>query len=556
MPFQEDQDTGRLEKVRADEAEALTQILADKYGLPYANLGIVPIDIDALKLVPEAEARATGVAVIARTGKKITVAIKNPEISATKSLLEKFNRKGLTSTVFLSSLPSLEQAWEHYKEIPVEHDIAAGIVEISVKKIEELKGKISALADLGTLITELLSGEAKARATNLLELILAGALQLDASDIHLETEEKGVSLRLRLDGVLHNIIDVPTPVYTLILSRIKLLSEMKLNVRNRAQDGRFTIRAGSVDIEIRVSVLPSGYGETIVMRILNPKAIGLKLGDLGIQKPVYDQIIKEIRRPNGMILTTGPTGSGKTTTLYAFLKEINTESIKIITIENPIEYHLNGISQTQIDVKGDYTFKSGLEAILRQDPDVILVGEIRNFETAETAIHAALTGHLVFSTLHTNDAPGTVPRLIDMGVKPNILAPAINVAIAQRLLRRLCGECKKETPLTPEENKMVLAELKTVPNTYEKPDTKNLKSWTPVGCEECNGLGYKGRVGIYELFQVDGPMERMILDTPSADEIREEAIKKGMLPMRTDGILKILAGMTSFSELERIAGSE
>lgn len=554
MPFQEDKDTKNIGQVHADEAEALAQVLSEKYGIPYTNLHIMPVDIDSLKMVSEEDARNAGLAVTARKNKNLTVAVKNPELAATKALVEELKRQGYTSELQLSSLPGLEYIWERYKEIPIEHDIASGIVEISTKRIEELQGEITKLADLGDLVTKLLSRAAKARATNLLELILAGALQLDASDIHLETEEKSVSIRLRLDGVLHDIINVPTDIYTLILSRIKLLSEMKLNVHNRAQDGRFTIRAGSTDIEIRVSVLPSGYGETIVMRILNPKTIGLELEDLGMQKPVFDQLMREVKRPNGMILTTGPTGSGKTTTLYAFLKKINTESIKIITIENPIEYHLNGISQTQIDIKGDYTFKSGLEAILRQDPDVILVGEIRNFETAETAMNASLTGHLVFSTLHTNDAPGTIPRLIDMGVKPNILAPAINVAIAQRLLRRLCSECKKEVSLTSEQEKLAKMKLKGLPNEYEKPNLENLKAWEPVGCAACNGLGYKGRVGIYELFVVDGPMERMILKTPSADEIKEEAMKSGMVQMQTDGILKILAGMTSFAELERIVG--
>lgn len=554
MPFTEKSDSGDLSQLHADEAERLAQILAEKYSIPYTNLRIVPIDTDALKIISENDARTSGAAIFSKNGKKLKVAVKNPETDEVKQLEERLTREGYTISLELSSLPGLEYAWERYKEIPVEHDVASGIVEISTARIEEIKKEIVKLEDLGTLIGELLSKTTSARATELLEIILAGALQLDASDIHLETEEKHVALRMRLDGVLHDITDVPTPAYALILSRIKLLSEMKLNVKNRAQDGRFTIRAGKTDIEIRVSILPSGYGETIVMRILNPKTIGLELEDLGIQKPVYERLMKEIRKPNGMVLTTGPTGSGKTTTLYAFLKKINSENIKIITIENPVEYHLDGISQTQVDAKGNYTFESGLSAILRQDPDVILVGEIRNFETAETAMHAALTGHLVFSTLHTNDAPGTIPRLIDMGVKPNILAPAINVAIAQRLLRRLCSACKKETALTAEQKRIVQHHTKNLPDGFEKPQLDNINISTPIGCAACNGLGYKGRVGIYELFIVDESMERMILENPPASLVRERAISGGMLPMETDGILKVLAGMTSFEELERVVG--
>jgi type II secretory ATPase GspE/PulE/Tfp pilus assembly ATPase PilB-like protein len=273
-----------------------------------------------------------------------------------------------------------------------------------------------------------------------------------------------------------------------------------------------------------------------------------------MQPPVRALIESEIKKPNGMIITTGPTGSGKTTTLYAFVKKVREPGIKIITIEDPIEYHLEGISQTQVEPEGGYTFETGLSAIVRQDPDIILVGEIRNRETAEIAMHASLTGHLVFSTLHTNNAPGTIPRLIDLGVMPNIIAPAINVAIAQRLVRVLCEHCKQATPATPEQSTIIRDILSTLPESYGKPRLDTITIYQPAGCKECNNTGYKGRIGIFEAFLVDDDIERLILKNPSEADVRAVALKQGMATLQQDGILKILAGTTSFDELERIAG--
>src|SRR3989344_2778855 len=301
-------------------------------------------------------------------------------------------------------------------------------------------------------------------------------------------------MRLRLDGVLHEAGALTKAVYGLVLSRIKLLAEMKLNVHDRAQDGRFTVRTKNMDMEVRVSALPGPFGETLVLRVLNPKSISITMKDLGMHPEFLKRVEPELKRPNGMILTTGPTGSGKTTTLYAFIKAVNQPGIKIVTIEDPIEYHLSGISQTQVEPDKNYTFANGLRSILRQDPDIILVGEIRDLETAEIAMHAALTGHLVFSTLHTNNAAGTIPRLIDLKADPTIIAPAINMAIAQRLVRQLCGACKKATKPTPEEEKIIKNGIAEMPKSHQIPLPTGFKIARATGCESCNLTGYKGRI--------------------------------------------------------------
>lgn len=391
--------------------------------------------------------------------------------------------------------------------------------------------------------------------TRIVDIILAGAILLRASDIHLEPEEGNrVRLRLRIDGVLKTASFLPSRVYKLALSRLKLLSGLKLNIVRRAQDGRFTINFKEREIEIRTSVLPSEYGETVVMRILDPHSLR-DIAKLGMRPELMRIINQELERPNGMILLTGPTGSGKTTTLYAFLNKIKNPGLKIITIEDPIEYRLEGISQTQVDPKHGYDFASGLSAIVRQDPDVILVGEIRDGETAQIAIQAAMTGHLVFSTLHTNDAAGTVARLEALGVSSTDIAPALNIAIAQRLVRRVCPHCSQLSLPNPEEAEELKEASAKIPSTIKFPSfsnkTKILRA-NPKGCPFCNFTGYQDRIGIFEAFRVDDEMEDLILRSPSIPELREKAIKKGMLPMYLDGIIKVLNHQTTLEEVHRV----
>jgi type II secretory ATPase GspE/PulE/Tfp pilus assembly ATPase PilB-like protein len=383
--------------------------------------------------------------------------------------------------------------------------------------------------------------------SKILNVILVGSIKLNASDIHIEPKENEAKLRIRLDGILQDVLVFDLKIYEALLSRIKLLSGMKLNISDRPQDGRFTVLAEKTTIEIRSSTLPAEWGESIVMRILNPKAL-ISLGELGLREDLLKIFKKEIKKPNGMIIVTGPTGSGKTTTLYAILKEIQGPELKIITIEDPIEYHLEGITQTQVDPKSGYDFANGLRAIVRQDPDVILVGEIRDLETAQIAIQAALTGHLVLTTLHTNDAAGTVARLIALGEKPVNIAPAINMAVAQRLVRKVCKKCAILDRPSDEECEKIKEGLKNLNIKI----SKDLKIKKAKGCEDCNFTGYRGRTGIFEAFLVDDEMEKFILASPSISELREMAKKKGMVTMYQDGLLKVIEGITTIEEVERV----
>ena len=396
--------------------------------------------------------------------------------------------------------------------------------------------------------------------SELSEVILGGAINLGASDIHIEPKEKETKIRIRTDGILQDVTIFEREIFEGLLSRVKLLSGIKLNITDRPQDGRFSIsmesstKTGENKIEVRTSILPSEYGETIVLRVLNPKDL-IRLGALGLRKDLLETFEREIKKPNGMIIVTGPTGSGKTTTLYAFLKRVQKPAIKIITIEDPIEYRLEGISQTQVDQKKGYDFASGLKSIMRQDPDVILVGEIRDLETAEIALQAALTGHLVFATLHTNDAAGTVARLTNLGAKPSNIGPAINMAIAQRLVREICKKCGKLEKVPPKTLDKLKKGLKGIPKEVRVPKLGGeLKVPRPKGCRDCNFTGYRGRAGIFETFLVDEEMEKFILQNPSIAVLKKEAIKRGMVTMQQDGLIKVLNGITTIEEVERITG--
>jgi type II secretory ATPase GspE/PulE/Tfp pilus assembly ATPase PilB-like protein len=391
------------------------------------------------------------------------------------------------------------------------------------------------------------------RTTDFLKVILGGAISMDASDIHAEPKKTVAKIRVRVDGLLQDTAEMELIKYNALLSRIKLLSGIKLNISGKPQDGRFSIAFGEqANIEIRTSSLPTEYGESLVLRILNPKSL-IEIEKLGLRKDLFETLQEEIQKPNGMIIMTGPTGSGKTTTLYAILKKIHNPNIKIITIEDPIEYHINGISQTQTNETKGYNFANGLRAIVRQDPDVILVGEIRDQETVQIAIQAALTGHLVLSTVHTNDAVGTIARLIALGAHLPNIGPALNIAAAQRLVRKVCPKCSKlETP-TDEEMEKIKEGLKSLPKSINLPKKidANLKIAKIKGCKSCNSTGYKGRVAIFEIIKIDGEMEKFISKEPSTVEIKEKALSRGFVTMEQDGLLKILQGVTTFGELER-----
>ena len=427
-----------------------------------------------------------------------------------------------------------------------------GEITISPAIANNIKKEIRNISDFKKKIEESLSK----RVTDLITIVLAGAFYLDASDIHIEPEEEQVKLRLRIDGILHNVLTFDMVTYKDILSRIKLLSKLKLNVTTRPQDGRFSILIEEQSIEVRTSSIPAEYGESIVLRILNTKWIK-NIEKIGLRKDMLEMFKKEAKKPNGMIICTGPTGSGKTTTLYAFLQKIQKPEIKIITIEDPIEYHLKGISQTQIDKAKGYDFANGLRSIVRQDPDTILVGEIRDLETAQIALQAALTGHLVLSTVHTNDAAGTIARLQALGEKPTNIAPALNIAIGQRLVRKICKKCIETKKILAQDLKKLKRDLKNLPKGIKIPALKpELKIAYAKGCKNCNSTGYKGRIGIFEAFLIDNEMEKFILTSPSVNSLKDKAIKKGMVLMRQDGFIKVMEGLTTIEEVERVTMEE
>lgn len=552
MTLPNDENEEKINKWRDKEEEDLTQLLSGKYKIPYLDLSTVTIDLDSLKIVPEKEAREANLAVFQSVGKKLQVAIQSPNQDQAKGILKNLEDKGYLLTVFMVSKNSLEKAWSRYKEVPKFTEVTIGAIDISGSKLEELMEKTSNIDSFKEAILEIIETKRSHHVSEILDIILAGGIKIGASDVHIEPEEENTRLRFRLDGVLHDIVFFDHKIYQLILSRLKLVSGLKLNIKDRAQDGRFSIHVKNNDIEIRTSTVPGAYGESVVMRILNPDSISVTFEELGIEKRLFEILSREIKKPNGMILTTGPTGSGKTTTLYAVLKKIKTPEIKIITLEDPIEYHLPGITQTQTDAKKGYDFASGLRAILRQDPDVIMVGEIRDLETAKIAINAALTGHLVLSTLHTNNAAGAIPRLIDLGINPNTIAPALNASLAQRLIRKLCNSCKIKTPPTEEERSLILKIIESLPEGTEKPNIENIEIYKAGTCDKCSNTGYKGRIGIFEAILVDDAIERLILKNPTESDIKEEAKKQKIMTMSQDGILKVMSGETSFDELGRV----
>ncbi len=552
--FDEDKQNQRLRQLHLDEEEKVAQMLSEKYGIPYIDLTRVPINTDALRLIPEPEARENDLAVFEIIGNNISVAIHSPTNENTTASINTLKTKGYNPSLFMTSTNSLNKAWDRYKDLSFAFETEAGSLDISNAEIEKLIEKAKKLEDVTTLIKEALNLKKSHRISHVLAIIMAGALSIKASDVHVEPEEQYALVRYRLDGVLVEVIRFDVETYHLLLSRIKLLSGLKLNIKENAQDGRFTVKIYMTDIEIRTSTIPGAYGESIVMRILNPKSISTPIEELGIPKKLFNLLEAEIARPSGMILTTGPTGSGKTTTLYAFLRRVQNSEIKIITIEDPIEYHLPGIVQTQVEEKKGYDFGSGLRSAMRQDPDIIMVGEIRDSETASTAIQASLTGHLVFSTLHTNNAAGTFTRLVDLGADPKILTSAIHVAIAQRLVRTLCKDCKKKIPMPQDRKALVEEVLASLAGLEEANEFKTVPDeiWGVVGCESCNKSGYKGRIGVFEAIIADKNIENIIRENPSEREIKEAAKPQGLIDLRQDGVLKVLRGVTTFDELERV----
>lgn len=542
----------QLKKSRRLAEENDAKRRAELLGIPYLDLISVrvPTEIKAMEVVKEADARHARLVPLQLIRKKLVLAVFDPRESAAAAIIEDL-RQRYELDIRIVSPTGLEHGFSYYRFVTEEAREISGKVDIDEARLRELLEKIKTLDDL----TAEFRGFSSPLTSSLLEIILGGSMALKSSDIHLEPTEEFGLVRYRIDGLLHTAFDKFTlQHYKSVVMRIKLLSNLKLNIVDEPQDGRFTIGLQDRDIEIRTSIIPSEFGETVVMRLLDPLALKVELADLGWRKDDLAIVKAMIDRPNGLILNTGPTGSGKTTTLYAFLKNVTTSEIKVITVEDPIEYHLEGISQTQVNPDAGYTFAGGLRSILRQDPDVILIGEIRDTETADIALNAALTGHLVFSTLHTNDAVGAIPRFLDLGAKPNILAPALTLVIAQRLVRVLCKVCKVKREPTATERAAIDRFLATLPARVDKTPYTTPSFHTAKGCAACGGFGYRGRTSIFELFEVTDPVKEAIFRNPSEMELFTLAKAQGMVTMQEDGMLKVILGITSVDEVERTTG--
>jgi type IV pilus assembly protein PilB len=538
----------KLSDLREKEAERATATLAPQLGYEYIDLHGYTINPEALAAVPEDLARGANLTGFEILQKTLSVAVLDPRRPEAKAAIQQLQSAGYTPHVYMTSKSSIEHAWIRYKDITNATAERKGVFEISAEDITALTRRINKKEDVGVILKEISTANNNYRISATLELIFAGALALRASDIHIEPEDNAIRVRYRFDGVLHDVVDVDNYMYGRMMSRLKLLSGMTLNTKIAAQDGRFTFETGENEVEVRSSVIPGATGESIVMRLLDPTVASFKMERLQLNPYIKAVVNQQLKKPNGLIITTGPTGSGKTTALYAFLQEVHAEGVKIITIENPVEYKLDGIVQTQTG--DDYTFSSGLRAILRQDPDVILIGEIRDREVAETAIHASQTGHLVFSTLHTNSAVAGFARLMDLGVDPRIFGSSLNLMLGQRLVRLLCEHCKVGHTPTKEEQLII----DTVMADHPHPETipKYTQIFTAPGCEMCGHSGYKGRSGIYEAIVMDEEVEEVVLRDPREHMILEAAKPQGIPTMLHDGIGKLLQGITSIREIERV----
>lgn len=539
----------KQQEMKLKEIEKKAKLKANELGLNYINLNSFPISPEALALIEEDQAREIKALCFFYDGDNIRVACLEPS-EKIKEVVAKLEEQYFSEIkLYIISPTSLDFALEAYKTLPKIKKYDSG-VEISEKNLERFKEDISSYKSLNERINDV-------NISDVVTLILATALKLKASDVHVEAEEKDVAIRLRLDGVLQDAATINKEKWEKIISRLKILAEVKINVNDKPQDGRFSIYLKDKRLDVRASFLPTAYGESVVMRILDSEATIIDFEVLGLRPEVQSILKREIEKPNGLVLTTGPTGSGKTTTLYTILNKLNKPGTKIITLENPIEYQLEGINQSQIDEEKGYGFSDGLRSVLRQDPNIVMVGEIRDLETAEIAVRASLTGHLVLSTLHTNDAAGVIPRLTDIGVKPYFLVPSINAVVGQRLIRKLCPQCKKEHKLSNDESEQINKILSVISPKSNISLPANLPKIYSVGegCEACGLIGYKGRIGVYEVFTMNDKIKQLTIDTAPSFKILQQAIEDGMITMLQDGILKVLEGITSLEEVYRVIGN-
>jgi len=537
------------QKAKPEQAEAVKDISKSKsLKAPFIDLANKNIPVEILKEIPEEAAAFYQFVPIARRENVLEVGMLDPDnLKAKEALRFIVRRSGLGVKMFTIDQVGLKNILKQYRTLRGEVKKALEELEKELKgekKLKPIKGRVEDIAK--KIVTE-------APITKIVAVILRHATEGRASDIHIEPIEKDIKVRFRVDGILHTSLVLPKEIQPAIVSRIKILSNLKIDETRVPQDGRFHTIVGGKKIDFRVSTLPTASGEKVVMRVLDP-SVGLRtFPELGLQGYNLGTLEVAIKQPFGMILLTGPTGSGKTTTLYAILNKLNQEGVNIVSLEDPVEYYIEGINQSQIRPEIDYTFASGLRHILRQDPDIIMVGEIRDEETASLAIHAALTGHVVLSTLHTNNAIGVIPRLIDMGIGVFLLPTSLNLGIAQRLVRRLCEHCRKEVAVSAQVSDIIEQELNKLTPKQRKdfPWKKPFKVYRAVGCKFCGNKGTKGRVALYEMLAMTPELEDIINKDLSETKIKGEAQRQGMVTMKQDGIFKALQGSISFEEMLR-----
>lgn len=541
----------RLKALSLQQEERLARHRAQLFSLPYVSLLTFPMDAETLLLIPKEEARAAGAVLFYKHGRDMRMGAVNPSDERVVALRETVaKRVGYVPQMYVISRHSHELALSRYTRSGLETEVPKDELLVSGKRLTGFEESIVSLSELGERISSVSPSE-------ILTTIMAGAVKMRASDIHVEPRQDDAQLRYRVDGVLHNIALFGKDGWRQVLSRIKVLGSLKLNVRDMPQEGSFVLRIDSGVYDIRISVLPGGFGENIVLRLLNRQEEGsMTLTGLGMKERDYKVVLEELKQSTGMVLTAGPTGSGKTTTIAACIRHINRPELKVISLEDPIEYRLSGVEQTEINEETGYTFAVGLRSILRQDPDVIFVGEMRDAETAETAVQASMTGHLVFSTLHANDGPGVVLRMVDIGIKPYVLAPALNLVIAQRLVRAVCENCAEAYTPSAHVREHIKEVLAGVAQSVFNPkvlDDRKLQFVRAKGCVQCGGTGYFGRVGVFELFAVRGELEELILRGAPGTRIREVARAGGMTTIAQDAYLKVIAKVTTVEEVQRIS---
>lgn len=516
--------------------EQLMEAKAAVIGVSYAQPDVQPLSPEVLNYIPEDVARRFTVIAVGRDEDTLSVAMVDPLDLQTIEFLEK--KSGLTIRPFLATADSIKRA--------INDQYNRGLSSEVTEALKEASGGLSK-TPLQTIEATTVLGEAPV--ARIVSTALEYGIKIKASDIHIEPLENETRIRYRIDGILQEKLVLPKKIHDAIVSRIKILGNMKIDEKRIPQDARFNFRVAQEELDLRLSTLPTSFGEKVVMRLLKKTGAVPTLPELGLRGKALQNLQDSIARPHGIILITGPTGSGKTTTLYSILSKLNSTAVNIVTLEDPIEYQIPGVNQVQVNTQAGLTFASGLRSFLRQDPNIIMVGEIRDAETADLAIQASLTGHLVFSTLHTNSSAGALPRLLDMRAEPYLIASTVTCVVAQRVVRKICPSCRIQKQTTQE----TLAELKNVLGKLYDFEKGKFTLFEGKGCPECNSTGYQGRIGIFEVLVVTEKISRLILVHETAQAIENQAIADGMIAMKQDGYFKVLEGVTTIEEVLRVA---